>query len=160
METFQHIVLPFAGGIILALGLASLIRVLLGVRLNLYFVHRGNGPEDQMLLAVTAPHKKSSIWKSLTEGRWRENIELTLGDHSGRDYRLLVRFGLWHRFHIQILDGDLAHARLDKKKVEKDRSYFLREGQRLKLGDREFIVHVTPSQMEKRFHRDFSAAHF
>ncbi len=160
METFQHIVLPFTAGLLSALALASGIRVLLGLRLNLYFVHRGNGPEDQMLLAVTAPHKKASLFKALSGGRWKEDVELTIGDHAGRDYKIQVRYGLWHRFHIQVLSGDLAHARIDKKKIELNHRYFLREGQRLKLGDRDFIVHVTPTQIEKRFHRDFSVAHF
>lgn len=158
----------FSGGFAVALVIGAIARMLLGLKLNLYFIHREPGTHkvtSSSLIPITAPNRKSSIVRSLREGRWREDQDLQLGDYQGRHFTFRIGYHFWYRFYL-ILEtpnpkltprGD-ACVKLGSRTLKQGKRYPLRSGARLQTGDRAFEIHVTPAQLEDKFHRELSAA--
>lgn len=160
--------IAFLGGFGVALIAGAATRILIGMRLNLYFIHREPGTHtspEASLIPITEPHRKVSLSKTLLQGRWRENQELILGDYSNHAFPFRVGFHLWYRYYLVLLAPNLPDSpgakpsvKLDNKYLRPGRRYPLRTGMRLSTGDREFTVYVSPVSQDTRFARDLSKA--
>lgn len=145
-------------GIAAALGIGTLRRMTRGLQLNLYLVHQEDGTTDrshQSITPVTAPYRRTSVWRSLRQGRWREDQSLRLGDYAGKFFELRVGYSLLRHYYVV---AETNGIKLNRRKLEKGRRVFLQNGDRMATGDRSFEIRITPDQLEVRFSRELSQA--
>lgn len=143
----------FGTGLAMALALGSLARVLLGMKLNLFLVNHDSAVQDQTMIPVTTEGKKTSFIRTLLNGLWREDVDITLTDYSSASFRYRVGYHLWWRFYLVMAEGGDGSA-IDGRPVLPGKRYLLRTGARLKVGDRVFYVLVTPTQMKSDLHKE------
>lgn len=145
-------------GVFAAFTFGILRRLTRGLKLNLYLVHQEQGTTDrahQSITPITAPYRRASLWRSLREGRWRENQSLQLGDYAGKFYTFRVGYTLLRHYYIV---AESPGIKLNRKKLEKGRRTFLQNGDQLSTGNRVFEMRITPEQLEVRFSRELSQA--
>jgi len=135
----------FLIGLMAALTLGSIIWVVVGTRLRLYLVGQDSMIRDQSVIAITAELKKGSTLHSLRNGTWREDVDLTLRDYDERAYQFEIGFSLWLRFFLILRGNGGGEARLRGRRLEINRKHYIRTGDSLRIGDRDFRVLVTPT---------------
>lgn len=146
-------ILPFIGGLLFALAVGAALRILLGMRLNLFLVNHDTAVGDQSVIPITTELKKSSIFRSLRLGNWREDVEITLMDYQNQSFSFRIGFHIWNRFWAELSRSD-GNAKLGHDKLVTGKRMKLRTGARLEIGDRSFFVLVTPQQMSPDLHKD------
>jgi hypothetical protein len=134
---------------VVALSLVSLtlFRVWAGLRLSLYLLNDDSIVRDQVLIPVTFSGRKRSIVQCLREGRWKDDVELTLMDYQSRAYKVRVTYGLWRRFRLEFRGGP-AGLKLGRTEAVVGQKYTLRSGMKLETGGRRYEVKVLPDQPE------------
>ena len=148
----------FAIGVISSLLIGALIRVFIGLRMNLYLVSQDSPIHDQALIPITAEGKKNSRLRSLLRGSWKEDIDITLIDHGGHAYTYRIGYSLWRRYYLILLSQNLftgltaenPQALLGGTVLLTGKRYPLRTGMTLQNGDRAFQVMVTPGQVRRK----------
>lgn len=135
---------PFLLGVTVALVLGLLTHLLVGMRLNLFFISPDSPIEDQNLIPITTALKKASFFRSLRKGLWKERIEITLIDYQNRSFTYRIGYRLFRRFFIVLVKGD-GKTSLNDIELQPFRKYSLRTGSILFVGDRQFNILVTPS---------------
>jgi hypothetical protein len=138
----------FLAGLVAAIALGSIIRIILGMKLNLYLVNDESFVSDQAIIPITSDLKKKYFWKTLLRGKWKENIDLTLMNHEGDSFNFQIGYHLWGRYYISI-DNDIRQAHLGNKAMMPHKKYYLRTGKQLVIGSRAFSVLVSPTGSEK-----------
>lgn len=154
-------VLPFAAGLVSAFAAGTALRLLGGMRLNLYLVNRDSPLRDQAIIPITEELRRSSLVRSLRQRRWKENVDITLMDYHDQSYTFRIGYDLWKRYYLEVLDepaGDEAAARINGKPLAPGKRYSLRTGMKLSAGDRLFAVLVTPKSAAPAVHREFVSA--
>lgn len=143
----------FLTGLGTAIAAGMLVRVLLGMRLNLFFINPESKIQDQMLIPITTENKKRSILRSLKLGNWRENVDITLLDLEDRPHTFQIGFHIWNRFHLTLLDGPEG-TDLNRRPLRPGKRYKLRTGDKLRVGNRVFTVLVSPGQLKPELHKE------
>ncbi len=152
-EPMPLFVLPFTAGISCALAMGAGIRVLLGMRLNLFLVNHDSTVQDQSVIPITTEFKKASLFRVLKFGNWREDVDITLMDYQDRSYAFRVSFHVWKRFQLQLIRAD-SQVTLSGLKLNEMQTVPARTGAKLEIGDRLFFILVSPKQMGPDLHRD------
>lgn len=147
--------IPFITGLSTALALGAMFRIFYGMRLNLFLVNDDSTVADQSLIPITTEGKKRSLINTISNGNWREDVDLTLTDYEGHSYAYRVGYHLWNRFYVMFRGTNPnTQTKIDGRLVKPARRYRLRTGQRLQVGDRVFTVLVTTTQMKPEMHHE------
>lgn len=149
--------MSFASGLGVALAVGAVIRVLVGMKLNLFLVNHDSAVKDQSLIPVTTEGKKASFLRTLIRRNWKEDVDITLLDYSGHTYHYRIGYHLWWRFYL-VMEGDTEGSTLDGRPVHPGKRHLLRTGAKLVTGDRAFYVLVTPNQLRPDMHKELDRA--
>jgi hypothetical protein len=133
----------FIVGLAIAATLGAVIRVLVGMRLNLYLISDDTLIRDQAMIPISSDLKRARSLLSLFRGKWRENIEISLTDYQNRTFTYQIEYGLWRRFQIALLPGTRGTTLLAGREMAPGKRYALRTGMKLRIGDRPYTVLVT-----------------
>lgn len=140
--------LSFLLGFLLAAGTGLLVRILVGLRLNLFLINHESHLHDQTIIPITTELKKSSLFRVIFNGNWREDVAITLMDDDSNRYEFEVGFHWWKRFFIYLKStSGSKDPTVDFVPLREGMKMFLRTGQELRVGDRLFVVLVSASQM-------------
>lgn len=131
------------------LTLIGILWIMYGMRLNLYFVNIDSRIEDQMFIPITMANKKSSAWRSLFKGQWRENVELTLTDSRNEKYTYQIGYSLWRRFNLLLISNS-GSTSLNGKKLVQKKYYPLKNSATLNLGGRLYKVVVSTNLLDPK----------
>ncbi|MBL7715192.1 MAG: hypothetical protein JNL01_06955 [Bdellovibrionales bacterium] len=149
-------------GALVAAVIGSALRILLGMRLNLILINHDSSIRDQSFIPVTTENKKNSLWRSLTQGNWREDVEITVADDHGHLFIFQVGFHWWNRYWMKLLkmpeEQEDSHAKLNGQKILIGQKIWARTSDRLDVGDRRFYLLVTPEPIRPDMHHDLYEA--
>ncbi len=128
----------FGVGFAVAVVLGSVIRFLTGLRKNLHFVHQDS------VIPVTLEHRRSISLRTLRERRWRECVELSLGDDEGRLALLQISFHPWWHFRLEQLEQkeEAASVKLNGRSLALNRRARLVGGDQLRVGEMRYEVEI------------------
>jgi hypothetical protein len=126
-----------------------LMKILHGVKLNLYLLNNESLVEDQSVIPLTADIKKRSLWRILTRKNWREDLEITLMDYNAQAFVYQIHYHIWKGFYLQLKNAPPGTARLSGISMNLEVPYYLKSGAMLELGERKFSVLVTAASLEK-----------
>jgi hypothetical protein len=143
----------FLFGLSTALVLGGFLRILFGMRLNLYFINPDSRQLEESLIPLTSELKKRSLLRTLMKRHWKESIEVTLIDDQGRSSVFHLGYHLWRRYYAVLTNP--SRATVNKRPMKKGKKYFLKTGSELSAGDRTFKIVVTPTAVEKMLRQDF-----
>lgn len=146
----------FCFGFFSALTLGCLLKILIGMRLNLYLIARDSGVVDQNIIPLTSEMKKRSWWKTLRKKQWQEDIDLTLMDYKGRPSHFQITYHPWKGFSLQLLQTKVDNF-LDQDEIFPKISYYLRTGMSLRCGERNFRILISMIPHEKALRSEFES---
>lgn len=160
MEIFS-----FLAGFAFVLAVGVGLRILIGLKLNLYFLNReqlwafkdgvpAREAIEQSIIPITAEAKKTSLWRTISKRKWLEDVDVTLLDDHGRSYTYSIGFHPWFRFYVALKQSKDTETALNGSKLQTGRQHPLRTGDVLKVGDRQFSILITPSQISPDLHRE------
>lgn len=137
----------FLSGFTLAGLMGLLIKIGIGIKTKLYLVSHEPYSQGRIVIPLTAELKKRTLWKTLLQKDWKEDIELTLGDYKGNSFAFHIHYELLYGFKFT-LKAPSELVQLNSKKVSTGRAYTLKSGHSLILGDRSFVTLVTTANLE------------
>jgi len=147
------LLISFGSGLSVALVIGAIVRILVGMKLNLFLVNHDSAVKDQSLIPVTTEGKKASFFRTLFKGNWREDVDITLLDYSGHTYHYRIGYHLWWRFYL-VMEAEQEGSLLNGKTMRPGKRHLLRTGSKLTTGDRAFFVLVTPNQARLDMHKE------
>jgi hypothetical protein len=141
-------VVSFALGLAAAMLIGAGLKVIFGIKLNLYLLNTDSTIGDQSVVPLTAELKKGSWWRTLRQKKWREDLEITLMDYNGHAFTYKIKYHLWNGFYLKLKSAS-GDTTLDALPMITGKNYFLKTGMELFPGDRKFTVLITTAPLEK-----------
>lgn len=146
--THSFSIIAFLSGFILSLGFATILKIIFGIKLNLYLVNNDTSIHDQNIIPITIDLKKQSLWRTLLNSQWKEDVELTLVDYKENRFTYCIGYHLLRGYSLKLNEGS-GHSFLNKTHLHPGKLYFLKTGKSLQVGERQFIVLITTQAYEK-----------
>jgi hypothetical protein len=133
-------ILAFASGFVGILLLGALFRFIQGLSKELALKHH---PEEGPI-PITLEHRRSFSLRTLRDQRWRESVELTLLDDSGKSAVLSFSFHPWWHFRVERLAPQkteaAAEVALSGRPLMPGKCVSIGRGDQLRVGERTFQV--------------------
>jgi hypothetical protein len=137
----------FGWGVGAALAVGMIFRMIIGTRLNLFLINSDSSILDQSLIPISSmSRKRHSFWRTLRDRTWREDIRITLADYRDGTADFHIKYGLWRRYQLALEKRGKTEVKLGKRVLVEGRSYPLRTGMKILVGDRAFTVVVSLSR--------------
>lgn len=147
----------FAAGTLTALVLGLGGWILWGFKLRLYLISRDTLHSDQAVIPISAELKKASLWRTVLQGNWREDLEVKLADSSGKMHSFEFGFHPVFRYFVT-LKTPSQDVLLGEARLKHEERAYLKNGMSLQLGSRRFEIWVMPTNPTGRLNNEFDFA--
>lgn len=119
-------------------------RLLRGRTMHLYLLNRDSVVEDQMLIPVTSIEKNRSILRGWFSKIKPESIDLSLTDHNSNQFLFEVQYAPFRWFVLKTKNDG---GRIERRSLKPQKTYWLRDGMKLWVGERDFTIKITSQQL-------------